>query len=370
MRVLHVVATQHRRGAEIFASSLVAALGGDGIEQQVAVVRADGRVEVGFAAPTVPVGRGRTGMYGLRLEAGGVTRLRQLIREFRPDVIQAHGGEPLKYVVAASGGRGGRVVYRRIGDAEQFRGARLREQLFAILLRRTARVVTVAETLRQDLVRRYRLDPGHVVTIPNAVDLAATRPIRSRGDVRGELGVAPETPLVLSMGALTWEKDPLRHVEVVARLAGSRPLAHVFVGDGPLRGDLERAVIRSGSGYQPRVLGSRDDVGDLLGAADVLLLASRTEGMPASVIEAGLASVPVVGYALSGVPEVVLDGVTGRLVPPGDADDLSQALADTMDDPEARRSMGARARERCAELFDIEVVAPMYRRVYEEVAAR
>jgi glycosyltransferase involved in cell wall biosynthesis len=369
MRVLHVVASRHRRGAEIFASSLVGALAHDGIEQRVAVVKTNGNADVGFAAPTVSLGDGGTSIPGLRLEAGVVTRLRRVSRDFRPDVIQAHGGEPLKYVAASNGIRGGRVVYRRIGDPEQFRGAGVREHVFAALLRRTARVVAVADALREDLVRRYGLDPQRVVTIPNAVDPAATRPVRTRGEVREELGVGPDMPLVLSMGALTWEKDPLGHVEVVARLAESRPLAHAFVGDGPLRGDIERAVESRGPSYRPLVLGSRDDIGDLLAAADVLLVASRTEGMPASVIEAGLAGVPVVGYALSGVPEVVLDGVTGRLVPPGGAHALSQALADLLDDPEARRSMGACARVRCAERFDIGVVAPMYRRVYEEVAA-
>ena len=135
--------------------------------------------------------------------------------------------------------------------------------------------------------------------------------------MRAELDLDSETPLVVSLGALTWEKDPLGHVDVVARAAEARPIAHVFVGDGPLRGQLERAISRRSPNYRPRLLGSRDDVGDLLAAADALLLASRTEGMPASVIEAGLAGLPVIGYALSGVPEVVVDGVTGRLVPPG-----------------------------------------------------
>ena len=88
------------------------------------------------------------------------------------------------------------------------------------------------------------------------------------------------------------------------------------------------------------LLGARDDVPDLLAASDVLLLASRTEGMPACVIEAGIAGVPVAGYALSGVPEAVVSGETGLLVPPGDRDALVEAVDTLIGDrrtPQAAR---------------------------------
>ena len=368
MRILHVVASRQRRGAEVFASSLVAALDRYGIEQRVAVLRAKGSDGVGFAAPIATLGDGK-GLLpgGLHLEVGAVSRLRRLTRDFRPDVIQAHGGEPLKYVVASTGGRGRRVAYRRIGDSAQFRDSPVRERFFASLLRRTACVVAVAEVLREELVRRYRLDPAHVVTIPNGVDVSSVKPRRSRDEVRAELGLGSETSVVVSLGALTWEKDPLGHVDVVARAAEARPIMHAFVGDGALRSQLGRAISRRSPNYLPRLLGSRDDVGDLLAAADALLLASRTEGMPASVIEAGLAGLPVVGYALSGVPEVVVNGVTGRLERPGDGDALSRALVEVLEDPQAGRTMGFRARERCRALFDMEVIAPRYMRLYEEM---
>ena len=368
MKVLHVVASRQRRGAEVFASTLVAALDRIGLEQRVAVVRGNGSGVVGFAVPAATLGDERGLLPGLRLERGAVSRLRQLTRRFRPDVIQAHGGESLKYVMASSGGRGRGIVYRRIGDSAQFRNSPIRERSFAWLLRRTARVVTVADALREELVRRYGLDPGHVVTIPNGVDLASVKPGRSRDEVRAEFGLDHETQLVLSLGALTWEKDPLGHVDVVARAAEATPIAHAFVGGGPLRHHLEDAINHRRPEYRGLVLGSRDNVADLLAGADVMLLASRTEGMPASVIEAGLAGLPVVAYALSGVPEVVVDRVTGRLERPGDGEALSQALVDVLTDPPTRQTMGAHARERCRQRFDIEVIAPRYAHLYEELA--
>jgi len=99
-----------------------------------------------------------------------------------------------------------------------------------------------------------------------------------------------------------------------------------------------------------------------------VLLASRTEGMPAVAIEAGISGTPLVGYGLRGIPEVVVDGETGSLVRPGDQPLLASALGRLLDDESARVRMGRSAREWCGERFDIRSVAPKYLRVYEEVA--
>jgi glycosyltransferase involved in cell wall biosynthesis len=91
--------------------------------------------------------------------------------------------------------------------------------------------------------------------------------------------------------------------------------------------------------------------------------------MPASVIEAGASGVPVVAYALSGVPEAVLDGETGLLVRPGDEPALARALGELLADDEHRAALGERAAVWCRERFDIGIVARRYVEVYEQVAA-
>jgi glycosyltransferase involved in cell wall biosynthesis len=368
MRVLHVVATAERRGAEVFASSLVEALAGFGVEQCVVVLRPDGEARVPFAAPVIaPRGSGRR-VSGLRMEPGRVRAVREALRGFRPDAVQAHGGEPLKYVLAAERGYGGRSVYRRIGDAAQFGTSRLRERAHVALMRRPARVITVAEVLRSELVSRFGLPPSRVVTIPNGVTLRSLEPSRSRTETRDWLGITREARVVLSLGALTWEKDPVGHVRIVAAVADRPGVMHVIAGDGPLRTRVEAEIVAAGATDRTLMLGRRDDVPDLLAASDVLLLASRSEGMPACVIEAGMVGLPVAAYALSGVPEVVVDGETGRLASPGDVRALAAALRELLHDDEQRRRMGEAASDRCRERFDIEVVAPRYLDVYEQVA--
>jgi glycosyltransferase involved in cell wall biosynthesis len=370
MKVLHVVASQQRRGGEIFAAALISTLTLEGLVQRVAVIHSEAGLDVRFEAPVTRLARQERSFPGIRLNAGALVRLRSLVTAFQPDVIQAHGGEALKYVAASNAGLRTRTIYRRIGDSRQFDGARWRERGFATIVRRTARVIAVARSLRQEMLSRYRLDPARVTTIPNGVDGRALRPSRTATQVKAELGIEPSTPVVLSVGALTWEKDPLLQAEVVRRCARFRSIGHVFVGHGPLRSRVEHAIRQGPPTYQGRVLGIREDIGDLLAASDIVLLGSRTEGMPASVIEAGMAAVPVVGFSLPGVQEVVIDGSTGRLVPPGDDLGLSEVLLEVLASPDARAAMGRRAQARCTAMFDIRVIAPRYQSVFEEVARR
>ena len=366
MRVLHVVATRQRRGAEIFAADLVRALSGDGIDQRVAVLR-DSSAAVEFPSPIAVLGNGRSRIPALGVNLRTLRAFHDLAASWRPDVIQVHGGEPLKHVVLAARRPSVPVVYRRIGSAPSqiTRGpGRLGH---ARLMRRATRVVAVAEALRQEAIETFRIPPRKVITIPNAVDLDRLVPGRSRQDVRDALGIPPEAGLLISIGALTWEKDPLTHLDVSSLVRQQRPDAvHLFVGDGPIRPALESSIGNLGDAV--RLLGARDDVPDLLAAADVLLLASRVEGLPGCVIEAGMAGRPTAAYAVAGVPEIVEHERSGLLSPPGDVRSLAQAVVRLLGDEGLRDSFGSAARARCRERFDIRVVAPRYRRLYEELA--
>jgi glycosyltransferase involved in cell wall biosynthesis len=139
------------------------------------------------------------------------------------------------------------------------------------------------------------------------------------------------------------------------------------VGDGPLRGDMESAARAQSRNGSIRFLGSREDVADLMAASDVMILASAVEGMPGSAIEAGIVGLPVAAYAVAGIPEVVLDGVTGRLVPPNDWRALARCVLEMIRDHEGRRVTREAARERCVSLFGIESVARRYLELYRDL---
>jgi L-malate glycosyltransferase len=371
MKVLHVVATMTRRGAELFAADLVRALAQTGTTQSVVALQSSPNGPmVQFDVPVTVLGRGGRTVPGLRVNFPGALRLRRLIRAWGPDIVQAHGGESLKYLIAGGAGRDARLVYRRIGAAPGWITSGPKRFAYASLMRKASRVVTVADFLRLETVELFGVRPEKVVTIPNGVDVARMRPANGREAIRKELGIPLQSRVILSVGALTWEKNPLAHLAVSERVFRKLPEAyHLVVGDGPLRAEVQRAVRERGLDGRVRFMGSRADVPDIMAASDVLILASAVEGMPGSAIEAGMTGLPVVGFRMAGVPEVVEDGVTGVLVAPNDVEALARSALEILSDGAGRRSMGEAARERCLARFDIQGVAHRYLDLYREVLA-
>jgi glycosyltransferase involved in cell wall biosynthesis len=243
--------------------------------------------------------------------------------------------------------------------------------MYVALLRRSDRVVAVAEAVRRETITTFRMPHDRVVTIPRGVDPRRLRAARGRRATRIELGIPMSAFVMISIGALSAEKDPLAHLDVCAEIARSMPnVRYLFAGDGPMREELRLAIEARHLGDHVRLLGVRSDIGDLLDASDLLVLASRTEGMPGCLIEAGMAGLPVVAFGVAGVPEVVIDDVTGYVVEPGDHASLAKRAEELLADGERRRAMGRTARERCMRDFDIRSVARRYTDIYSELAQR
>lgn len=367
LRVLHVVDSGERRGAEVFTSDLVKALNREGVEQHVAVVIGLPPFAVGYDVPAMPLDSRKRGVPGLGVDTRAVRTLRRLVESWSPSVVQTHGGATLKYCALAVN-RDVPLVARVIGMSGEWATRGPRRLAHARLLRRTTAVAAVADAVKTELIETFGVPEARVRTIPNAADPARLAPIRSGDAVRADLGIPADAPVLISICALTWEKDPRSHLEVTKRLHQAWPdMVHLIVGDGPMRSELERDVAAFGLTGRVRVLGSRPDVADLLSASDVLLFASRRdgmEGMPAAVIEAGMAGIPVAGFAVAGVPEVVLDDETGLLVPSGDINALVEAVRRLLADPALRLRLGSAARDRCSAGYTIDAVAQDYLAMY------
>jgi len=371
MRVLHLVNTGKRRGAETFASDLVAALNQEGVTQAVAVLHGSTPGAVAFDAPVTVLGPDGSGGRSVRMAPRLLSEVRSHLQNWGPDLVHAHGGDTLKYSTLAAPRLRIPVVYRSIGLAPDWILRGPRRVAYSFLLRRANRVVAVADVIRRQLLDVFGLSEERVVTIPNAADPRRLEPSRDREDVRRELGIPPAHRVLLSLGALSWEKDPMSHLEVASRIMGRLPdVTHLVVGDGPMRQQVEQAVSARGLDGRVLVLGSRGDVADLLCASDIVLFASRPdgmEGMPAAIIEAGMLGLPVVGYAVAGAGDVILDGQSGRLVAPGDLDGLVECTLELLDNEAKRRRLGEAAAERCRSRYDIRTVAGQYLTVSEQL---
>ena len=364
-RILHVVSTGRRRGAEVFASDLVGALDEEGIDQHVAVLRGREPVDVPYRAPVTVLADERPEE---TLRPRSVLSLRRLLRRVAPHIVQAHGGEALKYSFLADRRPSHSLVYRRIGSAHPRTTFGLRRAAYGAMMRRAHRIVTLGTAARDEIIDVFRVHPERIVVIPNGVDPRRIRPSRTREEIRRSLRLAPDTRVTLSLGALTWEKDPLAQVAVAAEVTRRSPGAvFLIAGDGPLRAQVARAVVDRGLGGRVSLLGNRPDPGDLLAAADVVLMTSRTEGMPGAAIEAAMAGVPVVAYSAGGMSEAIRDGTTGLLAPLGDVGALTGHLLTLFRDVEGRRRMGRAAAEWSRSTFHIGVVATGYARLYRQI---
>jgi len=193
--------------------------------------------------------------------------------------------------------------------------------------------------------------------IPNAVDVSA--------QPRASFEHAP--PRIMSVGRLKAPKDFVTLARALARLEHGSFTAAI-AGEGP---DRERVLAELRGADRVELLGDRDDIPELLAQAQIFVLASRSEGMPVSVLEAMAAGLPVVASDVGGVGEVVVDGETGLLVPPGDETALEQALRQLIASPDLRRRLGDAGRTRAEREFDLPRWRERHVELYrEELAAR
>jgi glycosyltransferase involved in cell wall biosynthesis len=362
-RILLLITLAEVGGAQTYVASLLPAL----VERFDVVVAAHGAGPLRDA--TAAAGARFEPLAHVRRQVGirdfaGLVELVRLLRRHRPDIVHASSskagvlgrlagalaGVPIRaftvhgWAFAAYPGLTGRLY-------------RLADRLVRPL---TTVTVCVSERERKLGIAAGTCGPDRTVVIPNAVDVAGAR--------RVEPG-RRDRPLIVAVGRLKAPKDFLTLVRALGRLEPGSFEA-VIVGDGPDRVRLEDEIRALGLAGCLTLAGERRDVPELLAAADVFALASSSEGMPVSVLEAMAAGLPVVASRVGGVPEQVVDGETGVLVDPGDAEDLADALSRLLGDVELRRRLGAAGRARAEQAFDLEPFRRAHLELYSRELAR
>jgi glycosyltransferase involved in cell wall biosynthesis len=253
---------------------------------------------------------------------------------------RAHALAPL------AGGRGARLVVTRRMDYAPRGGAYVR-WLYNYAV---DAVIAISDGVRRALVEAgVRADRIRVV--PSGIDPASVdAPPGARDATRRGWGLAPDELAVVVLGALERRKGHAVLLAAAAREAAARPrLRYVFCGDGSERAALTTAAASLGD----RVIfaGFRRDVAACLAAADVVAMPSLHEGLGVAALEAMAAARPLVASRVGGLAEVVVDGQSGVLVPPGDADALAAALHGLACDPALRDRLARGGRARVLERF-------------------
>jgi glycosyltransferase involved in cell wall biosynthesis len=360
MRLLFVCSHLRVGGAQRQWSLLVPELAVRGFEPLVLALEAEGEFFHELRARGV---RTRCARMRRRSDLAGLGRALRTAA-FRPHVVlsQGVGGQVVGELLSRRAGAAHVAVDHR---GPGFRFARHREAVLRVVAPRVDRVVAVTERqIPQLLARRYRRE--RIRVIPNGVDGERLRPTASRAQLRDRLGVGAGDFVALLLSVLRPEKRADRFVAAVVRAHAADPRVHGLVaGTGTELRHVQRLAAASGPAV--RALGHRDDVPDLLAAADAVCLTSDAEAAPMSALEAMAAARPVVSTRVGGVDELVIDGETGILVAPADEHGLAGALVTLARDPARAGELGRRGRARQQSRFRVDRMADAYAETLNEL---
>jgi len=368
VRLVYVIDKLGRAGAQSHLHQLASRLDRTRFSPEVCCLLHGGPLADSLRTLGVPVDELELGrIYGPRGWAA-LVRLARRLRRQRAQIVHT-------YLVSANvfGTLAGRLAgvpavitsRRDMGFSRNWRLRLVEERLVNPLV---DRVVAVCPAVAAEALRERGLDARKVVTIPNGVDIEAWDPARySREESRSELGLVADEAAVGVVANLTPVKGHADLLQAAAHVLARRRARFVFVGDGPLRFELEALARQLGVGERVLFAGTRGDVARLLCGLDVVAIPSHSEGLSNTLLEAMAMARPVVATAVGGNTDVLRDGHNGRLVPPRDPAALAAALLALLEAPEAARRLGDAARRFVAAEFPLSKMVTRYEEFYRSL---
>jgi glycosyltransferase involved in cell wall biosynthesis len=315
-----------------------------------------------------------------------LARLIDIMRDVRPHIVHTHmakAGTVGRLAAAAYNatvGRGNRarIVHTYHGHVLEGYFDSRTAKFFTAAERQLAKfsdaIVAISPQIRDELLTDFRIGRADQYrVIPLGFDLTALAAIdgAARHHARVTLDVPAEAHVVSTVGRLTAIKQHDLFLEAAALVAQRDPQAlFLIVGDGDLRGDLERTAARLGLTPRVRFLGWRRDLATVYGATDVFMLTSRNEGTPVALIESLAAGVPGVSTDVGGVGDVIDDiheGAIGLLAPSGDARTLADHTLSLLANPDERRRMGESGRRSVTARYTLHRLVANVERLYREL---
>jgi glycosyltransferase involved in cell wall biosynthesis len=361
IKVLHLITELSIGGAQSALYRLLENFGDASFVHSVACFyNADGAAAGQIRALDTPVFDLRMNNK-FRLDALG--RLLQLLRREEPDILHT-------WMFHAN--LSGRILGRLasvpiIISSERTMGqeSRIRYWLNRRSISLIDQVVCVSQSVADFSVERVGLPRDKIVVIPNGVDPARYSNLPAKEQARKSLNLPMDSVIIAAIGRPRPVKGYQHLLRAFTQLSKSFPETKLlFVGNGPERPDL--MVMAKSLGVKPHVIFCDDTIriANVLASVDMLAIPSLFEGMPNVALEAMAAELPVVATAVGGTPEVVIDGKTGLLVPPKNAEAITSAITRLLENPQLRKEMGRAGRRRVESEFSIHDSARKVKRLY------
>ena len=358
MKILHVETGRHLYGGPQQAVYLVSALRQRGLDCTL-LCPPDTGVDSAARAAGIPV---RNLFCAGDLDLPFAYRLTQYLQATTPDLLHCHSrrGADMLGGLAASFAAVPAVVSRRVDNTEMRALAALRYRPFR-------KIIAISEAIAA-VLRERAVAPERIAVIRSAVDTARFEAPPNRHAFRSEFGIPRDALILGAAGQLIPRKGHRYLLEAVADLRHTHGnIRLVIFGEGYLNNQLRAQAAALSLGDVVQFAGFRDDLDDFMGCFDIFVHPALSEGLGVVTLKAAAAGVPVVGFNAGGLPEAVLDGVSGILVSTADAVALKVAIATLLQNKSLRRKMGEAGRERMQNEFSIATMADKHIALYEAV---
>jgi L-malate glycosyltransferase len=281
-------------------------------------------------------------------------KLSRLVRKWAPEIVHAH--DPHAVTMAALGLSFGAPLPRPKIIASRRVDFHLQSHAFSQWKYRQVDGFIAASRAIKDILVQDRIPPARIAVVHDGIDVAKIQN-RPPVDVHTEYWLPHGVPVIVNVGALVGHKGQRFLIDAMPLVLREVPDAHLIIfGEGELRPVLERQLKSLSLTKRVLLPGFREDVLSLMKSSDLFVMSSVTEGLGSAVLDAMAMGLAVVGTTAGGIPEAVVPGVTGELVPPGEAKPLADGIIKLLKDPGLRSAYGAAGREHVAGHFGVDTL--------------
>jgi glycosyltransferase involved in cell wall biosynthesis len=357
MRVVHISKVTGIAGSEGHLLRLLPGLAAQGVDTQMIVLEDPRRpvdaffvalADQGITAYRLPIQH--------HLDFNLPARLQNLLRTLKPDIVHTHLLHADLYGISAARRTGARAVISSRHNDDKFRGNLLLKILNQRVMRHANCVIAISRGLATFVECVEGLPPEKIVTIHYGLEAPARGSYSTeRVNARTELGYGPSDQVVGIFGRLIEQKGVDVLLDAFVQVRAQHPNARLLiVGDGRDRAGLEAQTETLGLQDATQFMGWIDHAQRLMPACDIITVPSRWEGFGLVTLEAMGWARPLIASRTSALPEIVIDGETGLLVPPENSQALAKAINQLLDEPETASQMGCAGFERLVEHFSVE----------------
>ncbi len=329
-----------------------------------------GELIEGMGLPVVPLLRMKKNQFDYNI----IWELKNLMLRERPSIVHTH---------LYDGGKYGRIAARMAkvpGIVHTAHNVYVKRRTKYHLINRilssfTDRIIAVSKAVKESLVRYDRINREKIQVIYNGIDLSKFGGPLTKNEVRVELGIKPDEYVIGVIARLEEQKGHRYLLEALSHIPEHlASLKILIVGDGQLRSALEAETKKRALSSNVFFLGTRKPITPILKALDLFLLPSLWEGFSMAILEAMAAGIPVIATMVGGAGEVITSGKDGRLIPPGDAQSLAEAIKDALLHKDKYLEMARIGRERVGQNFSqdkhMEALQTLYLQILTEKGVR